>query len=57
METTLRQIEILTKAWATISSMWIRDEALSEKQGIILDELTKQVLEKVDIYLNSSRGK
>jgi len=50
-ETALRQIEILTNAWDTISNMWIRDEKLSEKQQVILDVLTEEILEKIGIFL------
>ena len=50
-ETILREIEILTQAWGTISNMWIRDEELSKKQQVVLSKLTEQVLEKMDTYL------
>ena len=55
METTLRQIEILTNAWNTISNMCIKDIKLSEKQGIILDELTERILNKVALYFKSGK--
>lgn len=56
METNLRQIEVLTNAWNTVSNMFIRnDEELDKKRGIILDELTRQLLEKVRLYLKSGQ--
>jgi len=55
METDLRQIEVLTNAWNTISNMWIRGEKLSARQHIILDNLTERILEKVGIYLKSGK--
>ncbi len=54
-ETILRQIEILTKAWDTISNMSINKGKLRTKQYAVLDKLTEQILEKADIYLNSGQ--
>ena len=55
-ETILRQIEILTNAWDTISNIFIKDdEELSTKCNAILHELTKKILEKMDLYLNSGK--
>lgn len=55
METNLRQIEMLINAWDTIANMFIEDMGLREKKNILLDELTKRILEKVDIYLKSDK--
>ena len=55
METTLRQIEILTNAWDTISNMSIDDDILGEYLDTILDKLTKRILDKTDSYLKSGK--
>ena len=55
MESELRQIEILTNAWDTITNMSGHDRELNIKKNAIIDELTKRIIEKVDTYLKSGK--